>query len=428
MPTSPRAFLIILSLAPIALSACFDAAGSAPEWDGFTQDSAGLEVVHNHGGALWQEGTGWSLSEELRIGVAEGVPEYMFGKISDLAMLSDGRIVVVDGIAQSLRFFDPEGRWEKTVGQAGSGPGELGNVGLSILVGPGDTLLVGDLQNRRMNRIAPDGTWLGSWPSFLPDDAGWIEKTWDYSSAGRIVSQMWFAPQMGAGESDSLDFVVDRDLSGSIGDTLAAVPTGLGVQASEGQIEYHLFAGESQSTLCPDNDLLEGRQDRYEIRRYDSGGSLEQIVRLDRATVPVTESDRATLRRWYREFYLDGGFFSPSQVDRILSAFRFAQAYPAFRNLICGPGGSIWVQPWKAVSDLTEEDVPDLVAGIPVDAAQRFDVFDRQGRYLGVVPIPSGFLPSRFRGNRLYGRWRDSLNVEYVSVLRVEATMDGTGG
>ena len=429
MVTMTRAFLPLLSLGLSTLSACSGAADSASDWDGLAWDSAGVEIVHNYGTPLWKEAAQRPLSEVLRIGVADGEPEYMFGKISDLGMLSDGRLVVVDGVAQHLRYFHPDGRWERTVGQAGSGPGEFGNVGLGVLVGPGDTVLVMDIQNRRANRIAPDGTWLGSWPVYLLED-GWMDMVWDYSPTGRIVSQMSRYAGVPADESEPMDYILLRDLAGVEVDTVGRVPASLRDQVSEGRTETHFFAGEPEFSLCPDNSLLTGRQDRYEISRYDSFGDLEQLVRLDRETIPVSESDQNTLRQWYKETWLESGYFSLARVEDLLSSFRFNETYPPFRTLTCGPQGSIWIQPWKPLSDLSQEDFPDIFfpQGIAVDAAEHFDVFDREGKYLGIVSLPEGFFPNRFRGDHLIGRWRDSLDVEYVGVLKVEGILSGTEG
>jgi hypothetical protein len=400
------------------IAACSGGRDSVSDWDGSVQDSAGVEIVLNHGTPLWDEDDRWGLSEALRFGVADGEPNYMFGQISGLGILSDGSIVVADGMAQNVRLFDAGGRWQKTLGQPGSGPGEFGNFGLTVLVGPGDTLLVEDPRNWRANRFAPDGSWLSSWPSFRPE-SGWLVTAWDYSSSGRIVSHMSRIAEMRSEESDTLDFVVRRDLRGATMDTLASVRARSVTRVSDGRMEFSLFAGEATSSLCADDDLLAGVRDRYEIRRFEVGG-LTQIVRLDREAAPVTESDRTIVRQWYRRSWLEEAGFTPARVEELLSAFRFNETYPFFRTLRCGPHGSIWLQPWTPVGSLTEEQLGEVWGGADGDTSADFDVFDRRGRYLGVVPLPEGFLPNRFQGDYLYGRWRDSLDVEYVMVMKVE--------
>ena len=47
------------------------------------------------------------------------------------------------------------------------------------------------------------------------------------------------------------------------------------------------------------------------------------------------------------------------------------------------------------------------------------DVYAADGRYLGVVEMPQRFQPRTFRGDKIYGVWRDELDVQYVMRLRV---------
>jgi hypothetical protein len=413
--TLPRLSILTLILASITLTACSGEAGSA--WHGSVRDSAGIKIVNNLGPPLWTETDRWTFSEVLKIGVVEGEPEYMFGQVKGIGVLSDGRIVVNDGMAQHLRFFYPDGKFEKTVGGPGSGPGEFGPGGLTVLVGPGDTLLVVDQANQRANRIAPDGTWLDSWRLTLED--GWLVYGWDDAPTGRLVTHMTRVPGMQRSEADTFDLVVVRDLDGTTGDTLASVPGSRLRQYSAGRMVFYLYAGEPVVSLCPDNSLVAGRGDRYEIRRYDSGGELEQVIRLDRQSAPITESDQTFLRQRFKEIYLESGVTS-EQVQDLLSAMHFTETYPAYVTLRCGPRGSIWVQPVKPVSLLSAEEKAEFWVGPDAEAAAYFDVFDHDGKYLGVVTQPPGFWLGRFHGDYAYGRWTDSLDVEHLMVLEVD--------
>jgi hypothetical protein len=51
--------------------------------------------------------------------------------------------------------------------------------------------------------------------------------------------------------------------------------------------------------------------------------------------------------------------------------------------------------------------------------SRTWDVFDAEGRYLGVVNMPLRFQPVRFLGNVIYGIQRDELDVQYVVKLQV---------
>ncbi|MCK5447141.1 MAG: hypothetical protein KAJ43_03315, partial [Gemmatimonadetes bacterium] len=48
-----------------------------------------------------------------------------------------------------------------------------------------------------------------------------------------------------------------------------------------------------------------------------------------------------------------------------------------------------------------------------------WDVFDADGRYLGVVTMPDRFSAFSLKGDLLYGVWRDEFEVQYVKVYRI---------
>ena len=79
----------------LAFLACRGDSSPTNEWDGVVRDSAGVQIVENFGMPLWPGGPGWEFTEVLRIGALDGPPEYQFGNITGIQVLSDGRIVIV---------------------------------------------------------------------------------------------------------------------------------------------------------------------------------------------------------------------------------------------------------------------------------------------------------------------------------------------
>lgn len=71
-----------------------------------------------------QETTALTLVVTDSIGVNVGAPEYMFGNIIDVCILSDSTIVLADDQAQKLMLFSNSGEYLQTVSCQGSGPGE----------------------------------------------------------------------------------------------------------------------------------------------------------------------------------------------------------------------------------------------------------------------------------------------------------------
>jgi len=68
------------------------------------------------------------LVEELRIGEMETHPEYLFARISSLAVDNEKNIYVADGMENHIKVFSPEGLNLRTIGRPGQGPGEIGRV------------------------------------------------------------------------------------------------------------------------------------------------------------------------------------------------------------------------------------------------------------------------------------------------------------
>jgi hypothetical protein len=87
--------------------------------------------------------------------------------------------------------------------------------------------------------------------------------------------------------------------------------------------------------------------------------------------------------------------------------------------MLGGPDGSIMVQLVRPIATLSAEEQKgfDLLGGSL--GSRQWDVFDREGRYLGVVEMPLNFQPVQFSGNKVYGIQRDELDVQYVVVLNV---------
>ena len=68
----------------------------------------------------------WTLKETLRVGGAESGPA-MFVQARSIDADAQGRILVYDRQTQDIRMFAPDGKYIRTIGRKGSGPGEMRN-------------------------------------------------------------------------------------------------------------------------------------------------------------------------------------------------------------------------------------------------------------------------------------------------------------
>ncbi len=431
---SPSAAALAIGgvLCVLAVLACRGESGSRLAWDGAVRDSAGIEIIENFGAPLWPEGPGWKFTEVFRIGAAEGPPEYQFGHITGLQVLSDGRIVVADMMGHHLRFFSPDGVHELTVGREGQGPGEFGSDRLGLFVGPGDTLVVYDRANSRANVFSADGTWLESY-STLPSEGYRLGYWANNPRTGRITTLHNPLRQSDGTLTDTLDIVLERDVHGAILDTLARLPSYLTFPRG-GPDTFRFYYGTAWWHRPWEAGLLLSRTDEYRFLWYGPEGALGRIVGLTREPLAITDEDRSVIiGRW--EATLRENQVPAERAAQIMSGVGFGDSYPPLGWFNYGPAGTFLVQRVRPVRDLDAEEQKEIRLSLLVPpASSEWDVFDSEWRYLGTVEIPEtgwvATVPSlRFFQDPatgtwyMYTIWSDELDVEYVIRWRIEGRM-----
>jgi hypothetical protein len=385
--------------------------GGETRWAGTITDSAGVTIVASGDVGIWAPGEEWTVEEEVRIGSLDGPAEYQIGQVGSLAVDSKGRILVLDRQAQHIRIYSPDGVYEETIGARGGGPGELG-YGVALLLEPGDTLLVPDAQNLRFTRYAPDGSNAGS-IRLHPEGAAPMGFK---AAAGVIVEQIRpFAMPGQPAIENAMDRLVRLASDGSVVDTLLMFPSGEG-QTFDGRV--HLFAAEPLWGVTENGQIVLGVSDEYRFGIY-ADGQLKRIVSKTFQPLPFGDQDETAIwgeldRRW-------AAAGVPAEFQRrARQRFDFPEFLPVMSAIVAGPAGTMWVQHMRSPSELSEEELASVREDHLEDlGGPEWDVFDSEGRYLGVVTMPDRFSPSLFRDDKIYGVWRDELNVEYVLRLRI---------
>ena len=405
----------ILVPALIFAAACGGEAGGAADWAGTVEDSAGVQLVKNSLTPLWGEGDAWVLEEVLTIGEAAGNPDYQFGQISGIAIATDGRIVLVDQQAQHLKVFDPTGVYERTIGQAGSGPGEFGPGVGPVLTGRGDTLIVPDLGNQRVNILKSDGTEPASFR--MSFDMG-IPARWDMTETGDLVYQLRALNLPNTEQRETLDLIATVSYAGEIMDTLLTPARGESFTFGEdGQPKRMIFSPEPVWSMVGDDGLCFAVNDVFRLSMFDAGGHLNRIVTVPVVRKPVTDADIEFFMETVDRLLEEQGV-PPAQAEIVKSTFNFAEFFPAFLQMMPGPSGSLWVQRVQEPTGMTAEERENWNPLLDLGASQ-WDILDAEGRYLGVLDVPHRFQPVTFEGDLVFGIWRDEFDVQYVRIMRV---------
>lgn len=397
------------SIVPLALllplAACGgDAAAAGP----VVRDSAGIRIVQNDAPA-WKEGQGWTLSAEpvTDVGVAEGDPNQQFGQITDALRLSDGTLLVADGQANEIRAFDAQGRYLRTVGRAGGGPGEFGGLhGMHLLAG--DTVAAYDYRGGRIAFFAPTGALVRS-VSLRPVDGKLPPRPLGFFGDGRMLVTPMYIPNFTASSKPTRDTIPLAVYSpaGTQTASLGRVAGDESVTITSGSGEGSMLMrdappfGLSTSFAVQGVRLLVGDGARYELVERRPDGTVTRIIRRSGEREPVTQADRDAHIARRREGLTDPRF--RQLQERMIATLTFPSHKPFFSEVRLDPAGNAWVRRHRE----PDTDTP-------------WDVFDAEGRLLGTVTIPAGLGVTQIGTDFIVGTWSDEMDVPHVRVHRIE--------
>jgi hypothetical protein len=165
--------------------------------------------------------------------------------------------------------------------------------------------------------------------------------------------------------------------------------------------------------LTEELELICGVSDDYRIE-VRSGGAVTRIIAKPFFREPISDQEKAAILDRMARAAVEAGA-TPSWLEMMRASTHVGDFVPAFQRIAAGPEETIWVQRVRPVSDLLDEEQPDFHH----PGARQWDVFDSEGRLLGVVSMPPRFTPTEFRGNKIYGVLRDESDVPYAARLRV---------
>ncbi|MGH7926511.1 MAG: hypothetical protein ACREQV_01790 [Candidatus Binatia bacterium] len=392
------------------------------EWSGTERDSAGILIVSNPSDGIWTNRTRWTVEKDLSIGMVAGAPEYQFGRVADVAVGEDGRIYVLDQQAARIRVFDAGGSHILSFGSAGRGPGELSTSNpmgaQAVLVTAAGDIVVPDFDNRRLNRFNAEGEFIGA--SAMRLERG-VPVAWSILPGGDYVVHR-------VQRSPSWNGLLRIDRRGEVLDTiyrfdLQPVPWGISTPTPEGRREALMHS--PVWAITRDGRLVSGRSDRYRIEVRNLLGRLQMVI--------LKEHEPLTLSRQQQERYLDRRMelwaemsrstgasegWIQSQLDQGRGIYILPERLPAFTGFTAGPEGTIWV---RGVSPIDSMTAHVLQPRLPLREfwSSTWEIFSRNGRFLGEITLPLNFTLHTIEGSYIYGVERDDWGVQRVVRLRI---------
>ncbi len=396
------------------------------------------------------------LRPELTIGVAEGPPEYTFATISNVAVTSDGSVLVLEAPSPgtpSLRQYDASGHFIRRIGGRGEGPGEYrGPGGIAVL--PDGRILLADGPAHRINVYSPAGEPVDTWVLSVPVSTGGNGGLRVESSGSVVLRTSLF--DRNAPPAQRVRQVLLRLRSdGTVLDTLSLTDmpevrssavtkvneTGSGTSTMTLSVPYSPRAVWAWSPL---GYMVTGITGRYavDLRLPANGGAWRagdpvRSLRRSIAPVPVGRDERAAQRKRIEEQ------LSRAPGRQTGSLADIPETKTPWKDVRIADDGRIWV----TLSTPSEKFDPQLDPGsstappsigvgvsrggapagappgfqpLPWREPQLYDVLDPDGTWLGQVAVPFDTRLISMNGDVVWGVVRDKDDVPVLKRFRID--------
>ena len=373
-------------------------------------DSSGVQITR-FTRSVSTIGSTWTVAPEpvLDIGVQEGESAFELDRVVGARRLSDGSIVIADGGSGELRLFDSGGRFIRSMGGKGAGPGEFQSVAW-VQVAALDTVLVVDSDLRRVTAFTPSGAL--QWTTLIegtgyawPGNVRLPDGTFVLLTETGDVWQRIRSGQARAGQTARNTAVLARYApSGVLLDTLGRF---------RGYEEAILERdGRPATTYPPWGRLIThslgkdrvyvGTQESAEVRAYLPDGTLAAIIRWPAGDLDITTEDIDEFNAV--QFELAG----PDSVARQAIVARtkslpLPDARPAYGRVLVDEVGLLWISE----------------PHIPIAAPRQWTAIQPGRGVAGRLEVPGHFDVYEIGLDYLLGRWTDEIGVQHVRILRL---------
>ncbi len=329
---------------------------------------------------------------------------YELGRVESVLADSEGTLYVADGIGLEIRVFARDGRYLRTLGHEGQGPGELGGIHGIAWLGE-DTIVVMDYGNARLSRMATDGQVIGQWPWMRLTGSGRylfnggaddvFAHTFRPRHDGEPLRSAWVR-YTNAGPSDTLDI---PEVDSRRGSSARCRGDGIGSMSNP-------FGDRLISRPAPARERVLVWSSQYRLAFIDALGDTTRV--LTRNVLPTVLTD---------------SLWQP--IDSAYARFRTAWAGADCEGEITRPSA----QP--VVLDAGFDHDGRLWVEYNTDSGRVFDVFTAGGKleYTFAAPDDRDRSVAPFiRGDRVYLVLKDAFDVQTVHAYRLTPPRPLAGG
>lgn len=363
------------------------------EWKGIVEEEDGVKVIKNPKEPLYGD-IKLELEVDLTIGGEDVDENYMFRRVSDIEVDEEGNIYVLDSRECRIQIYDKDGKYLKTIGRKGEGPGEFQRAGRMTLSAKGK-LYVNEY--KKIIIFGEDGTFEKNVNTDFHLSFYLVTKEENFLGWSFIRTE----------EGTTLDVIL-IDSSGKRIDTIASFPdpsvvlrkavSGGGAISVVGSPPYSpgLF-------FCPLSDELGiyGYSSEYKLSVVNSSGEIVHIIEKDEKRQPTSRKEENEYLEKMIERSKGRGGIQWSKGD-LRKLHGFAKYKPFFSLIMNDDEGHIFLAKPKSVVKKEEDTY--------------FDFFNKEGYYLYKIKIHE-ISPKVIKKGYLY-TYRQDEDTGYYKIER----------
>ena len=355
-----------LGIAVLIASAAASTVIAQAKWKGTIVKEGDVTVVKNPKEPLYKTPV-LELKEDLSLGGPEAQGDSALDQVRQFLVDDAGTIYVLDQRAAHVKVFDGSGKYLRTIGRKGQGPGEL-EYPMTLSLNERTGELAVHLQSRGIVFFKTDGTYLRH-----------LSLKGMLGGRARLDSR---------GQIYVLEIIMDNENSryatkklapdGSVLATISETPTPTGPGNTT-----KAFIPVAFYSIDREDRFIYGFPESYEIQIYGPTETkvLRKITRVY-DPVAVTEEDKAERKKDVPPGYT--------------REFEFPKHHPVFSRFFLSDLGHLFVQTYE------KADGGRLI----------HDVFDAEGRFIGRLPLkPSGV---GIQKGKYYALEEDEEGYQYV--------------
>lgn len=312
----------------------------------------GVTYIHNPAAPLHPNRT-VAFEEEFTFREKDETGEMRLFKPSWFTVDANANVYIADDSDMAIKVFDSQGKYMKTIGSKGNGPGEFESFGSMIFL-PDGRLLVTDYIQRRTSFFSSDGQFLSSFPW-----KKFFSLVYLATNSSCTVNESIYS-----GESREL-WVKSIDFSGEELFAFGKFTPPERKMLSQGEMMFSMsvpwtpvsiFVGDQKRQW-----LYHCLNDKYVIEVYNGQGKLFRKIDRPYGPVPVTVEDIREVKSRYAER-------PDSPYAKLVDKMVFPKIKTVVDRLVVDREGNLWVR----TNEVKKEGKKTLRA---------YDIFDPDGLY-----------------------------------------------